>query len=75
MSYSFGLSALPLYFYNPGKKYHSILTLEKGGTTVKHRSIFITLALGIILRLRVQSLTLVAGEITWTKIQKDSNPK
>jgi hypothetical protein len=35
------------YFNNTGQKYHSILTLEKGGTTVNHRGIFITLAPGL----------------------------
>ena len=35
---------LPWYFYNTGQKYHGILTLEKGGTTVNYCSIFITLA-------------------------------
>jgi hypothetical protein len=37
-------SKLPWYFYNTGQKYHGILTLEKGGTTVNYRGIFITLA-------------------------------
>jgi hypothetical protein len=32
--------------YNTGRKYHSILTLEKGGTWVNYRGIFITLAPG-----------------------------
>ncbi len=36
-------SKLPWYFYNTG---HSILTLEKGGTTVNYGSIFITLCPG-----------------------------
>ncbi len=42
-------SKLPWYFYNTGKKYHGILTLEKGGTTVNYHSIFITLAPGLML--------------------------
>jgi hypothetical protein len=37
-------SKLPWYFYNTGQKYHSILTLEKGGTMVNYCGIFITLA-------------------------------
>ncbi len=39
-------SKLPWYFYNTGQKYHSILTPEKGGTTVNYHGIFITLAPG-----------------------------
>jgi hypothetical protein len=35
-------SKLPWYLYNTGKKYHGILTQEKGGTTVNYCSIFIT---------------------------------
>ncbi len=35
-------SKLPWYFYNTGQKYHSIWTLEKGGTTVNYCGIFIT---------------------------------
>ncbi len=37
-------SKLPGYFYNTGQKYHSILTPQKGGTTVNYHSIFTTLA-------------------------------
>ncbi len=40
-------SKLPWYFYNMSQKYHGILTLEKGGTTVNYDSIFITLAPGV----------------------------
>jgi hypothetical protein len=39
-------SKLPWYFYNTAQKYHGILTLEKGGTMVNYRGIFITLAPG-----------------------------
>ncbi len=39
-------SKLPWYFYTTGQKYHGILTLEKYGTTVNYRGIFITLAPG-----------------------------
>jgi hypothetical protein len=40
-------SKLPWYFYNIDQKYHGILTLEKGGTTVNYRHIFITLCPGL----------------------------
>jgi hypothetical protein len=44
-------SKLPCYFYNTGQKYFkSILTLEKGGTTVNYLGIFMTLAPGAVER-------------------------